>query len=55
MATHSIILPWEIPWTEDPAGLYSPWGHPVGRNLVTENNNKSILLLFIQNSVVFVY
>ena len=26
MATHSSILAWEIPWTEDPGGLHSPWG-----------------------------
>ena len=26
MATHSSILPWEIPWTEEPGQLYSPWG-----------------------------
>ena len=26
MATHSSILTWSIPWTEEPAG-YSPWGH----------------------------
>ena len=26
METHSSILPWRIPWTEEPAG-YSPWGH----------------------------
>ena len=25
-ATHSRILAWEIPWTEEPGG-YSPWGH----------------------------
>ena len=24
MATHSTILDWEIPWTEEPGG-YSPW------------------------------
>ena len=23
MATHSSILAWEIPWTEEPGGLYS--------------------------------
>jgi len=23
MANHSSILAWEIPWTEEPAGLYS--------------------------------
>ena len=26
MATHSSILAWEIPQTEEPEG-YSPWGH----------------------------
>ena len=26
MTTHSSILAWEIPWTEEPGGLYSPWG-----------------------------
>ena len=26
MATHSSILAWKILWTEDPDGLYSPWG-----------------------------
>ena len=25
IATHSSILAWRIPWTEEPAG-YSPWG-----------------------------
>ena len=29
MATHSIILAWRIPWTEESGELqsYSPWGH----------------------------
>ena len=26
MATHCSILAWRIPWTEEPEGLYSPWG-----------------------------
>ena len=25
MATHSSILAWKIPWTEEPGGLH-PWG-----------------------------
>ena len=25
MATHSSVLAWRIPWTEEPEG-YSPWG-----------------------------
>ena len=31
MATHSGILAWKIPWTEEPVG-YSPWGHRVRHN-----------------------
>ena len=27
MATHSSMLAWKIPWTEEPGGLYSPRGH----------------------------
>ena len=27
MTTHSSILAWRTPWTEEPGGLYSPWGH----------------------------
>ena len=26
MATHSSILAWRMPWTEDPGRLH-PWGH----------------------------
>ena len=26
MTTHSNILAWKIPWTEEPGGLHSPWG-----------------------------
>ena len=26
MTTHSSFLAWRIPWTEEPGGLYSPWG-----------------------------
>ena len=33
MATHSNILAWRIPWTEEPGGLLSPWGRRVGHNL----------------------
>jgi len=27
METHSNSLVWEISWTEEAGGLYSPWGH----------------------------
>ena len=36
MTTHSSILAWEMPWTEEPGRLYSPWGHRVRHDLVTE-------------------
>ena len=26
MATHSSILVWGIPWTEEPGRLHNPWG-----------------------------
>ena len=36
-ATHSSILAWEIPWTEEPGELYSSWGHKrVLHDLVTK-------------------
>jgi len=27
MATNSSVLAWRTPWTEEPGGLYNPWGH----------------------------
>ena len=32
MATHSSILAWEIPWTEEPGGLQPIWLQRVGHN-----------------------
>ena len=32
MATHSSILAWEIPWTEEPGGLQSMGSRRVGYN-----------------------
>ena len=26
MATHSTLLAWRVPWTEEPGGLHSLWG-----------------------------
>ena len=31
MATHSSVLAWETPWTEEPSGLHS-WGCRVGHD-----------------------
>ena len=38
MATHSSILAWRIPWTEEPGG-YSPWGHTKLDTTEQVNNN----------------
>ena len=32
MATHSSILTWEIPWTEEPGGLQSMGSQTVGHD-----------------------
>ena len=32
MATHSIILAWRIPWTEEPGGLQSMGSQRVGHD-----------------------
>ena len=32
MATHSSILAWRIPWTEEPGGLLSIGSHRVGHD-----------------------
>ena len=37
MATHSSILAWKIPWTEEPAGLQST-GHRVRHDRATKHS-----------------
>ena len=36
MATHSSILAWEIPWSEEPGGLQSMGSQRVGHNVATK-------------------
>ena len=38
MATHSSLLAWRIPWTEQPGGLQSIWSQRVGHNWVTHTH-----------------
>ena len=40
MATHSSILGWEIPWTEEPGGLQSMGLQRVGHDLVTKQQQQ---------------
>ena len=46
MTTHSSILAWRIPWTEEPGGLQSMGSQRVGHNWVT--NTFHILIAAIQ-------
>ena len=40
MATHSSILAWRNPWTEEPGGLQSMGSQGVGRDLVTNTHTQ---------------
>ena len=42
MATHSSILAWRIPWTEEPGRLQSIGSQKVGHDLVTEQHSRQI-------------
>ena len=39
MATHSSILAWKIPWTEEPGGLQSMESQRVEHDWATENTH----------------
>ena len=41
MVTHSSILVWEIPWTEEPGRLQSTESQRVGRDLATVQQQSS--------------
>ena len=41
MATHSSILTWRIPWTEESGGLLSMRSQRVGHDLVTKHSHIS--------------
>ena len=40
MATHSRILAWRIPWTEEPGGLQSMGSQRVRHNLMTNTHTR---------------
>ena len=40
IATHSSVLAWEIPWTEEPGGLPSTGMQRAGHNLVTKEQQQ---------------
>ena len=49
MATHSSILAWRIPWTEEPRGLQSIGSHTVGcrtERLITAPSSRPVFADF---------
>ena len=42
MATHSSILAWEIPWTEESGGLQSMGSQRIGHKLATEQQEPNL-------------
>ena len=44
MATHSSILAWEIPWTEEPGGLQSMGSQRVRQDLATQRQQGAKIL-----------
>ena len=56
MATHSGILAWRIPWTEEPVGLLSPWVHKkLNRTKQLTIFLFTIILLFLKVCVSSLY
>ena len=49
MVTHSSILAWEIPWTEEPGGLQS-MGSQKESNMTERLDNYSIIMGNVQGS-----
>ena len=52
MATHSIILAWRIPWTEEPGGLQAPWGCKESDTAERLHMHNSIFMSFWGNSTL---
>ena len=47
MATHSSILAWEIPWTEEPGSLQSKGSQRVGHDFTTEHTAQEFLYNYL--------
>ena len=45
MATHSSILAWEVPRTEETWGLHSMGSQRVGHNVVTKQEVEDVFIL----------
>ena len=47
MATHSRILAWEIPWTEEPGGLHTVHGVTKESDMAQQLNNTQLLKKYL--------
>ena len=54
MATHSVILAWRIPWTEEPGGLQTTRSQRVREDSVTRTLRKSRWVMLCLRSSCFV-
>ena len=54
MATHSSILAWKIPWTEEPGWLQSMGSQRVGHNWVTNTHTHILYLAILLGSFILV-
>ena len=52
MATHSSILAWEMPWTEEPGGLQSMGSQRVGNNLTMKQQQQQ---LYVCVFILYIY
>ena len=54
MATHSSILAWRIPWTEEPGGLQSLGSQRVGHYAATEySHSLRTVMQFLKHELLF--
>ena len=53
MATHSSILAWKIPWTEESSGLQSKGSHRVRHNLEAEHIHTHTYLFILKLDSVY--
>ena len=51
MATHSVILAWKIPWTEEPCGLQMVGFQRVGHDSLTERKTWTVDSAFLDRLV----
>ena len=53
MATHSSILAWGIPWTEEPSELQSMGSQRVGHDQVTEHTQMIVFHVYREHVLTY--